>query len=137
MTYRLAFPREPGRLYHLAHWIATQLTFRMPALLWIRETGIWGSSENWHLYYRLRQSYADSRLLGEAPGHLFLAHEAEELASFLQVAMLNGWDADLFTEADYVSLFCSHDEFVEFHARDEQNMQAVRAAFPDAGAVNP
>jgi hypothetical protein len=31
------------------------------------------------------------RLLHETPGHLFLEHELEDLASFLQVAMWSGW----------------------------------------------
>jgi hypothetical protein len=57
-------------------------------LLLIIELGIWGSGENWHLYYKLRQAYGDQRLLHEAPGHLFLEYEVEELASFLQIAML-------------------------------------------------
>ena len=72
--------------------------------------GIWPSSENWHLYYRLRQSYGDYRLLEETPGHLFLKHESEDLASFLQLAILNGWGRYLLAEADYVNVFFSHDE---------------------------
>ena len=72
--------------------MATSLTFRMPTLLWITEWSIWPSSENLHLYYRLRHTYGDHRLLHEAPGHLFLEYESEDLATFLQVAMLNGWE---------------------------------------------
>src|SRR5208337_4967622 len=92
------------------------LTFRMPALLCITESGIWGGSENWHLYYKLRQGCGDRLLLDEAPGHLFLEYESEDLASFLQVAMLNGWDGYLLTQADYVNLFVSHDEYIDFYA---------------------
>src|SRR5215467_12367126 len=44
---------------------------REACLLWVTDWGIWTSSENWHLYYRLRQSYGEQRLLDEAPGHLF------------------------------------------------------------------
>jgi hypothetical protein len=78
---RVPFPDEPYRVFFFAHWIATSLTYRRPTLLWIKEWDIWPSSENWHLYYRLRQSYGDQRLLHEAPGHLFLGHESEDLAS--------------------------------------------------------
>jgi hypothetical protein len=42
-------------------------------LVWITEWFIWGSSENWNLYYKLRQSYGDLRLLPEAPGIRFSA----------------------------------------------------------------
>jgi len=113
---RIQFPEESYRYFFFAHWIAKSLTFRMPVLLWITESGIWGGSENWHLYYKLRQSYGDRLLLDEAPGHMFLEYEAEDLASFLQVAMLNGWDGYLLTQADYVNLFVSHDEYIDFYA---------------------
>ena len=84
--------------------------YRDPALVWITEWGIW--DENWHLYYKLRQSYGDFRLLHEAPGHLFLGHESEDLGSFLQVAILNGWGGYILTQADYINAFFSHDEYI-------------------------
>jgi len=120
------YPTEPHRIYFLAHWIATSLTYRTPALLWITEWGIWPSSENWHLYYKLRHTYGDYRLLHEAPGHLFLPHETEDLASFLQIAMLNGWGGYVQTGADYVNVLFSHDEYLDFHASEEPNLQSVR-----------
>ena len=123
------YPAEPHRICLFSHWIATSLTFRAPALLWITEWGIWPSSENWHLYYKLRHSYGDQQLLHEAPGHLFLEHESEDLASFLQLAMLNGWGGYLLMQADYVNAFFSHDEYVEFFAGLEANLADVREQF--------
>jgi hypothetical protein len=122
---RIRYPAEPHKFFFYAHWIAKSLTFRMPALLWITEWGIWSSSENWHLYYKLRQGYGDSRLLDEAPGHLFLEFESDDLASFLQLAMLNGWGGYLLTQADYVNLFFSHDEYLDFYAKT-YNLAEVR-----------
>lgn len=110
------FPPTPYRLLFFAQWIATSLTFREPALLWITEWGIWGAG-NSHLYYKLRQGYGDHQLLHEAPGHLFLEHESEDLASFLQLSMMNGWGGYLLTQADYVNLFFSHDEYLNFYAK--------------------
>lgn len=101
----------------------------MPALLWITEWGIWPSSENWHLYYKLRHCYGDQRLLEEAPGHLFLKHESEDLASFLQLAILNGWGGYLLAEADYVNVFFSHDEYFDFFAEIDSNLSHVREVF--------
>ncbi|MEI9813581.1 MAG: hypothetical protein WDO18_13455 [Acidobacteriota bacterium] len=101
----------------------------MPTLLWLTEWSVWPSSENWHLYYKLRQSYVDHRLLHEAPGHLFLEHENEDLASFLQVAMLNGWGGYVLTQADYVNVFFSHDEYIDFFAERDENLSEVRNAF--------
>ena len=126
---RVVYPEKPHGILSLAHWIATSLPYRMPTLLWITEWGIWPSSENWHLYYKLRQTYGDYRLLHEAPGHLFLEHEAEDLASFLQLALLNGWGGYVLPQADSVSAFFSHDELITFYAESAERLSGVREAF--------
>jgi hypothetical protein len=118
-----------SRIWPLALWMSGSLPFRRPTLLWITQTDIWQSGENWHLYYRLRQSYGDLRLLHEAPGHLFLPHESDDLASFLQLAMLNGWDGYVMTELDYVSASISHDGFVDFFSARDENLADVREVF--------
>jgi hypothetical protein len=129
---RIEYPKEPYRVFVIAHWMAQSLSFRRPALLWITEWSIWPSSENWHLYYKLRQTYADHRLLHEAPGHLFLDYESEDLTTFLQIAMLNGWGGYVLTEADYVNAFFSHDEFIDFFAGHDENLSDVREFFKTA-----
>jgi hypothetical protein len=86
----IEYPSEPYRVFFFAHWVSSELTYRRPTLLFITEWGSWPSSENWHLYYKLRKTYGDNRLLHEAPGHLFLEHEAEDLASFLQLSYQHG-----------------------------------------------
>jgi hypothetical protein len=123
---RIGYPKEPYQYFFIAHWIAASLTLRKPALLWITEWSIWPSSENWHLYYKLRQTYADYRLLHEAPGHLFLDHEVEDLASFLQIAMLNGWGGYVLGEVDYMNAFFSHDEYIDFFAERDELLSDVR-----------
>jgi hypothetical protein len=109
--------------------MATNMPYRMPVLLWITEWGIWPSSENWHLYYKFRQTYGDQRLLAEAPGHLFLEYEAEDLASFLQLAMMNGWGGYILPESNYVRAFFSHDEYIEFFANTEDQLAEIRKVF--------
>jgi hypothetical protein len=131
LTEQMPYPPTPHRIHYFAHWIASSLTYRMPTLLWITEWGIWESSENWHLYYKLRQSYDDHRLLHEAPGHLFLDYETEDLASFLQLAMLNGWGGYVLTGANYVNVFFSHDEYLRFFAKEESNLTEVREALAE------
>lgn len=123
---RVPYPSEPYRVFSIAHWVATALTYRKPALLWITEWGIWPSSENWHLYYKLRQTYGDQQLLHDAPGHLFLGHEIEDFASFLQVAMLNGWGGYVLPQANFVSAFFSHDECLDFFADRDELLSDVR-----------
>ena len=122
---RFHYPERPS-FYYVAHWIATQLTYRMPTLVWMTEWDIWQSGENLHLYYKLRQSYGDHRLLHEAPGHLFLKHEAEDLASFLQVAMLNCWGGYILPHANSVNAFFSHDEYFNFYTKREESLAGVR-----------
>jgi hypothetical protein len=123
------YPTPAGRILYLAQFVAGSLMHRFgePALMWITEWGIW--KENWHLYYKLRQSYGDPRLLHEAPGHLFLGHESEDLASFLQVAMLNGWGGYILTQADYLNAFFSHDEYIDFYAHLDDNLEGIRKEF--------
>jgi hypothetical protein len=123
---RMEYPSEPHRIFFFAHYISSRITFREPSLLFITEWGIWPSSENWHLYYRLRQGYGDSQLLQDAPGHLFLGHEAEDLTSFLQLSMLNGWGGYVLTQADYVNAFFSHDEHIDFFSKDSTKLADIR-----------
>jgi len=124
---RIPFPTEPYRYFFFARWIAKSLTFELPALLWINEWEIWPNSENWHLYYTLRQSNHTTDLLEKSPGHLFLGYETEALCSFLQLAMLNGWDGYLLTQADHVNLFFSHDEYIDFFGRNYDLGEILKA----------
>ncbi len=134
---RFIYPHEAGRLYHIAHWIGMSLPYRQPVLVWMTEWGVWGSSENWHLYYKLRAGSNDNRLLHEAPGHLFLEHEAEDLTSLLQVAMLNGWGGYVLTQANYLNAFFSHDEYIDFFAGPDGNLGEVRDALRSPRSPSP
>jgi hypothetical protein len=123
---RFGYPTKPHMFFTIARWIATNLSYRQPVLLWISEWGIWPSSENWQLYYRVRDSYRDHRLLDEAPGHLFLGYESEDLATMIEIAMLNGWGGYVLTEANRTNVFFSHDEYLDFFGIDEGQVDEVR-----------
>ena len=118
------------RIFFFAHAIAESLTHGLTqgetALLWIDQWDIWPGGENWHLYYRLRQSYGDLRLLAEAPGHLFLGYESAALATFLHLAMLNGWGGCLLTELNYINASFNHDGFIELFGESEAELAALR-----------
>lgn len=92
-------------------------------LLWITEWGVWPSSENLHLFYRLRASYGEPRMVWEAPGQMFLGYEQADLLSLLQVVILNGWDAYVIPDLDYARLFVSHDGYalVAFGAEEPRD----------------
>ena len=125
-TLSLHLPPESGRVLFIARSVADAIIFRQPCLLRVTESDIWDSSNNWHLYYHLRQSYGDHLLLDEAPGHLFLGHEAEDLTTFLHVAMLFGWDAELQPLAPYLSARLSHDGFLDLYSEDSDPLPDFR-----------
>ncbi len=116
-------PETPGQLTWLCRFISESLKPRFACLLWVKESGIFPSNENLHLYYRLRQSYNDVRLLNEAPGHFFLDYEDADLASFLQLGIVNGWDMHVFPELAYGGMdaraVICHDEWIALHHRQE------------------
>ena len=118
-----AIPPEYTRLTWFCRHVERSLRPRTDCLLWVTDWGIW--EENQHLYYRLRESYGDRRLLTDAPGHLFLDFEAADLVTFLEVAVLCGWDAHVLPASGYARAFLSHDEFVEF-AADDANPDLAR-----------
>jgi hypothetical protein len=89
---------------------------------------------NTHLYYRLRQSYEDYRLLDEAPCHFFSRHEWPDLLTFLQVGVLNRWDIHVVTDLDHGRLFVSRAEWL--NATSSGDMAQLRDALaPGPGAA--
>ena len=104
---------KPLRLTWMSRWIAEYLQPYQECLLWVTLWDVWNSSENFHLYYRLRESYGDRRQLSAAPGHLFGSHESSDLATFIELALIFGWDFYLLTSPEYQTAFVSHDEFMQ------------------------
>jgi hypothetical protein len=98
-------------------------------LLWVTAWDIRRSSENLHLYYTLRRSYGDRRLIPDAPGHLFLSHENHDLVSFVELALLFGWDAYVLTDSKYGKAFISHDSWVEVWRTTTSDLEVVSEDF--------
>ena len=112
-SIRLDFADVPGyRHFTFARDLIEGLGEFDEALLWVTQHGTWSSSENLHLYYRLRESYGERTHLFDRPALIALAHERLDLLSFLHLGMLFGWDLWIVTNYDYGRLFVSHDEFV-------------------------
>src|SRR2546426_6536841 len=59
-------------------------------LLWVTTWGVWRSSENLHLFYRLRESYGECKQLHDAPGMMFLSYEGTDLTTFVELALIFG-----------------------------------------------
>jgi hypothetical protein len=120
------------KLTWFCRFIERSLQPREHCLLWVTTSGVWPSSENWHLYYRLRQSHGDQRLIHEAPGHLFLEFEAADLVSFVEVGLIAGWDMHLIPTIGYGRVFVSHDEWVEFAMDDPSETEKIKSELGNA-----
>lgn len=118
---------KPLRLTWMSRWIAEYLEPYQDCLLWITLWDVWNSSENFHLYYRLRESYGDRRQLSAAPGHLFGSHENSDLATFIELALIFGWDFYLLTSPEYQTAFVSHDEFMQLYTNDVSTAKEAEA----------
>jgi len=96
-------------------------------LLWVTTWGVWRSSENLHLFYRLRDSYGERRQLPDAPGMMFLAYEGADLATFVELALIFGWDFYLLPLERYGTAFVSHDEYLQLFTDDAEKADWARA----------
>jgi len=90
-------------------------------LAWATDWDVWEYEEDWPRYYGWRAQHGERRSLRAAPGHLFVAGEGSDLATFLAHAIECGWDVTLLPTRAGQPTGCrvktSHDEWVEFQAR--------------------
>jgi hypothetical protein len=70
--------------------------------------------------------------LHEAPGHYFLGYERADLTSFLELALLFGWDVHVLPSPGWFGGFISHDEFATFYAEGEPNFAQLRKLLDEA-----
>jgi len=137
-THTIRFPvmKDATRLAWFAGFVERSLRPRDCCLLWVSLTGVWPQSENWHLYYRLRQTYGEPRLIEKAPGHLFLDYESADLTTFLEVGLLGSWDMYVLTGTQgYLNAFFSHDEWVEFCGEDATALTTIEEELKPAGLL--
>jgi hypothetical protein len=135
---RFELPQMATQLTWLCRFVSGSLEPRRTCLLWVKEFGTFPQGENLHIYYRLRQSYGDLGLLEDAPGHLFLQHEAADCASFLQIGIINGWEMHVFPELAYgdpdtARAVIAHDnEWIAMYHRDMSTTKDWRSELEQA-----
>jgi hypothetical protein len=61
------------------------------------------------------------------PAVLCEPSEIDELATFLQVGMMSGWDVALYGTQDMLRVRLSHDEWVEFRSESTGILDQLRA----------
>jgi len=130
---RFGFPRSFTQSLWFSRRIEHALRPRQSCMLWVTGYGVFPSNENEHLYYRLRQSYGDLRLLHEAPGHLCLAHEEADVVTLLHLCVLSGWDVHLIPTGGDARAFVCHDEWAEIGFDAPGQMEETRRALEDGG----
>jgi hypothetical protein len=106
-----AIPEDAGKRVWLVGDHLTSFQAEAEVLLWFTEWSVWPSGERLHLFYRLRASYGDTRLLIDAPAHLFDHDEFDDLVSFATVGVLFLWDAFIVSGRGPQMLHYSHEEF--------------------------
>jgi hypothetical protein len=110
---RCEFPKSFTQMLWFSRCIDAALQPRQSCLVWVTDWGVFPSNENLHLFYRLRQTYGETRLLHEAPGHLCLNFESAEVVTLVHLGILFGWDLHLIPTSGYARAFVCHDEWVE------------------------
>jgi hypothetical protein len=125
----------PGRFLYLSRVIASASEPHDECLLWVTLAGVWSSHEDMHLYYRLRETYAERRLLADAPGHRFLNYETTDLITFLYIGFLFGWDCYLFTNRQGVTAYISHDGFLHIRCSSDSETEDMAMMLDEAKVV--
>ena len=107
-----ASPREARVQQLLARDLVTWLGDFESVLFWLTDWPFYTPDEM-ALIESLRKSHGERRLLIEAPGHVFVESERDELIGWVSLMMCFGWDGYLFTSPFQGSLFqTSHEDFV-------------------------
>jgi hypothetical protein len=120
-SIRVHFHQPRPATVAIAKHLVTWLGDFSSCLLWVTEFGIWPSSENLHLYYRLRTSYGDFSELKESPGHHFLSFEQADLVSFVDLVMQFGWGGHLLCAGSRSYAWISHDEWLVIDAPGDKS----------------
>jgi hypothetical protein len=126
---RLELPTKASSMFAVSQRLADTIAPWHTALLWVTLADVWRSSVNLHLYYTLRRSYFDFRLISHAPGHLFLNYEHSDLVTFIEVGLLSGWDMHILGDSGYGRVFVSHDSWAQVWRSSATESDAITAEF--------
>jgi hypothetical protein len=116
-------PASSGVQIALSKLFAYMVLRDSPVCLYVTDWGV--ATEHLDLFYGYRRSFADSRLLIDAPLHVFERTEEEAFVSVLSMAFFFSWDVWVFDLAGRWLLRTSHDGWFEVRARDEGAIKDV------------
>lgn len=121
-SHRLSYllPVDSGAKTVLARRLKDAVNYSGEGLLWIDGHGVWPSSENMALFEAYRKFLGENRSLNEAPFHLFGEPDSTELECLLDLVLYFVWDAILLEGTRSRAVRISHDEYIDFYARDRE-----------------
>ncbi|MBV9463133.1 MAG: hypothetical protein JO317_02795 [Verrucomicrobiae bacterium] len=129
---RCKVPSSFTQLLWFSRCIEHALWPRQTCLLWVSGWNFFPNDENWQLYYRFRATYGDPRLLSEAPGHLCLDFERDDLATLIQLGIQFGWDSHLISSGGNGRAFVCHDEWTEIGFENRAELDVTWHEFVQA-----
>lgn len=127
-VYRL--PGDAGKRTALARTLSALASQTdSSGMLWITGYGIWPSSENRELFYVLRRSLGESRLLNDVPCHLFDQSDTVGLECLLDLVLYFFWDATLYLVPVGIIVRLSHDEVMELYSNSASEFVRISEDF--------
>ncbi len=87
-------------------------------LIWLREWGVWPSSEFPQLWDEIRERHGEHRWIIDAPGHLFSETEMDLASGMARLVILFGWDALICSIPGSFVVSISHEEFFDVFGGD-------------------
>jgi len=119
-------PKDAGAKTLLARSLAGFFADQMDGALWITDWGAFGNLQNQDLFYGYRRSLGETRLLIDAPFHVWSKSEVASIESILGLTLYFFWDALLFKGDRQFVLRTSNDEFFDIYARTAAKRDDVR-----------
>jgi hypothetical protein len=110
----LAYPDDSGHKVALSKEIVHWSQSFESCLIWVREFGVWPSSEHRPLYDRFREALGDTGGLGSASGHLVERSDRDDAISVVALSLLFFWDVYVLPPTPGLVFFASHDEYAGF-----------------------
>lgn len=104
---------SPGKVLHLARaavgWVASGSG---EMLLWVRESGVWPSSEQLPLERALRLSVGETGTLEDTPAFVGGPDDREFFVSYLYLAWCFGWGVSLAAQGTRRAVYSDHEGHV-------------------------
>ncbi len=127
-----ATPPDSGVKTDLSRDLVRLLLGEERVSLYISGWSIWPSAEHLDLFYGYRRSLGETRLLIEAPVHVFEPSEQDQLVSVLCLVFYFVWDAWAFDLRGRALLRISHDEWFEARSDDDALLRRIAAELEEA-----